>query len=147
MPLEKGSSDKTVSKNIKELMDTGRPQKQAVAIALRQAGKSNKSPSGGSRKFKMTKEKAVELERLTKKAKESKRPTEVNVSVPAGQGAWAGEKLNEYKKAKYTDADALIALSKDLEKPASAEEILHRYSKESPKGPGDIKKLKELGVI
>jgi hypothetical protein len=39
MPLQKGSSREAVSGNIKELMETGRPQKQAVAIALRQAGK------------------------------------------------------------------------------------------------------------
>jgi len=40
MPLKKGKSDKIVSENIKELMKSGRPQKQAVAIALRQAGRS-----------------------------------------------------------------------------------------------------------
>ena len=40
MPLKKGSSQKIVSKNIKELMHSGRPQKQAVAIALKAAGKS-----------------------------------------------------------------------------------------------------------
>lgn len=50
MPLQKGSSQKVISSNIKELMGTGRPQKQAVAIAMKQAGKSRggKSKKHGS---------------------------------------------------------------------------------------------------
>lgn len=39
MPLEKGSSKQVVSNNIAELMRSGRPQKQAVAIAMKEAGK------------------------------------------------------------------------------------------------------------
>jgi hypothetical protein len=39
VPLKKGSSKKTISANVRELMASGRPQKQAVAIALDEAGK------------------------------------------------------------------------------------------------------------
>ena len=40
MPLKKGKSKEAVSKNIKTEMAHGKPQKQAVAIALNQARKS-----------------------------------------------------------------------------------------------------------
>ena len=40
MPLKSGKSKKSVSYNIRELMHSGRPQKQAVAIAMRKAGMS-----------------------------------------------------------------------------------------------------------
>lgn len=42
MPLKTGKSQQAISANIRELKATGRPQRQAIAIALNKAGKSKK---------------------------------------------------------------------------------------------------------
>jgi len=51
VPLKKGSSQRIISENIREMIASGRPQKQAVAASLAQARKS----SGGKKKFPLLK--------------------------------------------------------------------------------------------
>jgi hypothetical protein len=43
MPLKKGFSQESISKNIKTEMDSGRPHKQAIAIALSEARRARKA--------------------------------------------------------------------------------------------------------
>lgn len=52
MPLEPGSSKAAISSNIKTEKAAGKPQDQAVAIALKKAGKSNQEAVKETRRYK-----------------------------------------------------------------------------------------------
>lgn len=48
MPLKKGSSQSTISENIAEMIRSGHPRNQAIAAAMRSAGKTRKKKKKGN---------------------------------------------------------------------------------------------------
>jgi hypothetical protein len=51
MPLFPGSSDSVVSHNIAEMIKAGHPKDQAIAAAMRKAGRSKEESEQGSNNF------------------------------------------------------------------------------------------------
>jgi hypothetical protein len=52
MPLKQGTSKNAISANIRELVKAGYPQKQAIAIAMNEAGKTKSKPKTKSKRGK-----------------------------------------------------------------------------------------------
>ena len=76
MPLHKGKSQKTISQNIKEMINAGYPHKQAIAAALAMAKKTEKHLAYGG---------YVSHEEILKKEQKPEHYSASNDSIPEDQ--------------------------------------------------------------
>lgn len=121
MPMKKGTSEEVISSNISKLMDEGVPQKQAIAMALRSAGKSKYDGSEGadhdddgdidSDDWEMARDKAIKAEMEDDDEEDSYCEPETDHDDPEGQMA-QGDLRSAARNALLIDS--LITESSDI---------------------------------
>lgn len=106
MPLEQGSSDDVVSRNIRQLINEGKPQDQAVAIALNEArGKMGPLKSARAKAAKFGNEKyRRELDGLITQARRSDDVTEFKTRLTTLYGFAPPEVRNTMREAAHAAA-------------------------------------------
>lgn len=106
MPLKSGKSKKTISYNIKEMMDAGHPQKQAIAAALSNA---RKFASGGKTDYSLegylSKPKPVIDKGMGKKSDKPLTITSISQPPQGGRGTTAEMRQYEMQGPMVTLSD------------------------------------------
>jgi hypothetical protein len=93
MPLEKGSSQETISKNISTEIEAGKPPKQAAAIAYSKAGESKAKSSKDSQPFTIT-EPSAGMPQYKGRDLDGSSAHDAGVSGPcSGDVGWPGRTL------------------------------------------------------
>ncbi len=127
MPLKEGSSEETISENIKTEVEAGKPQKQAEAIAYSEARKSKGADAMTEEEQKKAKDAKDAAEMKEKEDKAAKDAAEEEKKKKDAEDAAEEEKKEkeakdaaekEEKEAKDTKSgmDAMDARIKDIEK-------------------------------